>query len=109
MKNIIIITLTVLSSLLKSQTTTSSEKMAIQLDSISKADDIKVIGIYAYKNYSDNIIDHILASSQTYKFKGQFIILNENEKFPQYFNLDKLINFNIVKKDKRIQLYFQIH
>lgn len=109
MKYIVTIALTIISFLLKSQTMTQSEKMIVHLDSIVKADNIKVIGIYAYKNYNDNIIEQIIESSQTFEFKGQFIVLTDSENFLKYFNIEKLINFTVFKKDKKIRLFFQVH
>jgi hypothetical protein len=98
-----------LSICVRSQSLLPAEKIAIQMDSIIKADGIKMVSIYFHKNYNDNILEQIAESSQEFKFIGQFLVLSMSENYPKYYNLNKLLHFTVLKKQQKLQLYFEVY
>lgn len=86
----------------------AAEKIALQLDSIAKAEKITKFSIYYHAYTKGGLKEFFVEYFEKFKFNGQFLILIDPDDVSRYYNLNRLVHFTIDKKERILKLYFQV-
>lgn len=108
MKKIVIISLLTFFSIFGKAQLLAAEKIAIQLDSIAKAEKITKFSVYYHAYTNGGLKEFFIDYFTDFKFNGQLLLLIDPDNVSRYYNLNKLVHFTINKKDHILKLYFQV-
>lgn len=107
-KIILFITILLIGYNVYSQDSAVSKRLSLQLDSICKANNIKLCSIYFRTGGEDKDSNRFDSKNTGFRFHDSFLIINDLT----YYNLDKLIFFKLDIRSNNpnknlIEIYFQ--